>query len=204
MKYTVLISSALIALASAQNPLISVTSPLAGAKYKAGQDAIISWINPTQPAISQIVLVQGPSTALQPVTTIAQNVNAADGKYVWKIPIEIANGEYAFEFGNSPDMAYTGKFFIEGGVGGTIPSSGDNSTTTTTPPPPSQNPPSVGTPATQPTSGAPATQPSTKPPTSSSSTGAKPSSTSAANQITTSNSMAVLAGAAIIIASQFF
>jgi hypothetical protein len=88
---TVFISAAYLAsLVSAQ--IISVTSPLSNTKYKAGQEAIISWVNPKVATISQIVLAKGPSNALQPVLTIATNVNANDMKYVWKVPFELENG----------------------------------------------------------------------------------------------------------------
>ncbi|KAI8391798.1 uncharacterized protein BYT42DRAFT_489202 [Radiomyces spectabilis] len=122
-----LINCALFGLVTAQQAIVSITSPLAGTKYKAGQDAIISWINPTTSTISQIVLAKGPSTALQPVMTIAQNVNAADGSYTWKIPMDIENSEeYAFELGTSPDLAFAGHFTIEGGVGASSGSSSSN------------------------------------------------------------------------------
>ncbi|ORX61567.1 hypothetical protein DM01DRAFT_1125110 [Hesseltinella vesiculosa] len=120
MKFA-LIASVLMSLVAADS-IVSITSPLAGTKLKAGQDVIISWVNPTVPTISQIVLAKGPSTALQPMTAIAQNVDAAAGHFTWKIPYEIENGaEYAFEFGTSPDLAFAGPFSIEGGVGGTLP-----------------------------------------------------------------------------------
>ncbi|KAI8376350.1 uncharacterized protein BYT42DRAFT_517249 [Radiomyces spectabilis] len=129
---TCFIAAALFAVTSAQKPIVSVTSPLSGTKYKAGSEAIISWINPAVPNIPQIVLARGPSSALQPVMTIAQNVNAADGKYVWKIPLEIENGdEYAFEIGQSPDLAFAGPFTIEGGVGGTLPASSNGGSSST-------------------------------------------------------------------------
>lgn len=87
---TLFVSAAYIAtFVSAQKAIVSITSPLPGTKYKAGQDAIISWVNPSVPTIPQIVLAKGPSTALQPLFTIATNVNAKDMKYVWKIPADI-------------------------------------------------------------------------------------------------------------------
>ncbi|CAO3619174.1 unnamed protein product [Cunninghamella echinulata] len=202
MKLSLFISSALIALASAQTPIISVTSPLQGTKLKAGTDAVISWVNPSSPTISQIVLAQGPSTALQPVTTLAQNVNAADGKYIWKIPIEIANGQYALEFGNSPNMAYAGPFTIEGGVGGTIspPTTANNTTPT---PPPATTQPVTPPPATAQPSNPPSTPSNNKPATSPSTSGTTTSPSSGASQLISSNNMALLAGGAIIVASQF-
>ncbi|KAI8970308.1 hypothetical protein BDF20DRAFT_117627 [Mycotypha africana] len=148
MKFTgtsILISAAYLAsfvTAQGSGPIVSITSPLANTKYKAGQEAIISWINPTVQTIPQIVLAKGPSNALQPVTTIATNVNAKELKYVWKIPFEIENGnEYAFELGQSPDLAFAGPFTIEGGVGGTLPASNGSSSSA-----PSSTPPSAAAP----------------------------------------------------------
>jgi hypothetical protein len=87
---TLFVSAAyLAALVSAQKAPVSITSPLMGTKYKAGQEAIIAWINPSVQTIPEIILAKGPSTALQPVLTIAKDVNANDLKYVWKIPLEI-------------------------------------------------------------------------------------------------------------------
>ncbi|KAI7868512.1 hypothetical protein BDF14DRAFT_1794079 [Spinellus fusiger] len=76
-----------------QGSIISITSPLTGTRYQAGSDAIITWVNPNVDVISQILLARGPSTALQPIITIAQNVKASDGKYVWKIPTELPDGD---------------------------------------------------------------------------------------------------------------
>ncbi|KAI8642203.1 hypothetical protein BD408DRAFT_443710 [Parasitella parasitica] len=157
---TLFISAAYLAsLVSAAGPIVSITSPLTNTKYKAGGEAIISWINPSVATIPQIVLAKGPSTALQPLMTIATNVNAADGKYVWKIPFEIESGsEYAFELGNSPDLAFAGPFTIEGGVGGTLPASGNATASTgTTASQPPANPPAnnaAATPAAPATTGA--------------------------------------------------
>lgn len=89
---TLFISAAYVASLVSANSIVSITSPLLNQKYKAGSEAIISWINPTVATIPQIVLAKGPSTALQPIMTIATNVNAQDMKYVWKIPFEIENG----------------------------------------------------------------------------------------------------------------
>lgn len=76
--------------ATATNPPpVSITSPLTGTVYTAGQKAILSWVSPSVDSISQIVLAQGQSTALQPVTTIAANVTTAGGSYTWDIPADI-------------------------------------------------------------------------------------------------------------------
>ncbi|KAF7728563.1 hypothetical protein EC973_005967 [Apophysomyces ossiformis] len=108
--------SLLLSIASAQEgPIVSITSPLEGTKATAGQSLILSWINPKVPTISQIVLMRGPPTALQPVSVIAQNVNAADGSYSWKVPTDLPSGnDYALEFGTSPQLAYTGQITIQG------------------------------------------------------------------------------------------
>lgn len=92
MKFSLLFGFALIAAVSGQ-AIVSITSPLAGTKLVAGTDAVISWVMPHVPSISQIVLAKGPSNALQPVTTIATNVDTASGRYVWKIPYELENGD---------------------------------------------------------------------------------------------------------------
>lgn len=69
-------------------PPVSITSPLTGTTYTAGQKAILSWVSPSVDAIPQIVLAQGQSTALQPVTTIATNVSTSGGSYTWDIPAD--------------------------------------------------------------------------------------------------------------------
>lgn len=149
---TLYISAAYLAtLVTAQKPPISITSPLANTHYKAGSEAIISWVNPSVKTISQIVLAKGSSTSLQPVMTIATNVNADDLKYVWKIPIELPDGQDckfskiylkqvywptildAFEIGTSPDIAFTGVFTIEGGTGGPLPSQNTSSSSPASP-----------------------------------------------------------------------
>ncbi|KAL0083356.1 hypothetical protein F4703DRAFT_1861705 [Phycomyces blakesleeanus] len=127
---TTLIVAACFAFVSAQQnpPIIAITSPLMGTKYKAGQQAILAWVNPKVPSISQIVLARGPSTGLQPITVLASNVNTADGKYVWKIPDDIEGGDdYAFECGTSPDIAFAGPFTIEGNGGAVAATSNSSS-----------------------------------------------------------------------------
>ncbi|KAG2202037.1 hypothetical protein INT47_006229 [Mucor saturninus] len=131
MKFTgtiLFVSAAYLASLVSAEPIVSITSPLINTRYKAGSEAIISWINPSVATIPQIVLAKGKSNALQPLHVIATNVNAQDMKYVWKIPFEIDNADdYAFELGNSPDLAFAGPFTIEGGVGGN-PASSSNTT----------------------------------------------------------------------------
>ncbi|KAJ8659763.1 hypothetical protein O0I10_004356 [Lichtheimia ornata] len=144
MKFTTaIISAALVALASAQGAqpaaggaqpaaggggggaIVSITSPLTGTVYKAGTKARITWINPKVDTIPKIALARGPSTALQPVAQIAQNVNAATGSYEWDIPQDCENGkDYAFEIGESPNLAFAGPFTLEGCSGGGFSSSG--------------------------------------------------------------------------------
>lgn len=81
-----------IAAVSAQTTPVSLTSPLTGTVYTAGQNAIITWINPTVATISQIELVKGPASALQPVLTVTTNVNANAMTYTWAIPADTAAG----------------------------------------------------------------------------------------------------------------
>lgn len=96
MKLSAIVAAAFIGLVSAQTttPIISVTSPLEGTTYKAGGQAIITWINPTVATISSIMLAKGSSTSLQPVTQIAQNVDAKSGTYTWTIPADITPGKF--------------------------------------------------------------------------------------------------------------
>lgn len=96
MKFTgsiLFVTAAYLATLVSADPIISIASPLTGTVYTAGSEAIIAWNNPTVKTISQIVLAKGKSNALQPILTIATNVNAADMKYVWKIPFEIDTAE---------------------------------------------------------------------------------------------------------------
>ncbi|KAG2188111.1 hypothetical protein INT44_000862 [Umbelopsis vinacea] len=113
-------ASIVSAQAPVSKPPVSITSPLTGTTYTAGQKAILSWVSPSVDAIPQIVLAQGQSTALQPVTTIATNVSTTGGSYTWDIPADFppANN-YAFELGSSPNIAFTGLFEIKGPNGET-------------------------------------------------------------------------------------
>ncbi|KAG0743274.1 hypothetical protein G6F57_007677 [Rhizopus arrhizus] len=107
---------------SAQTNIVSITSPLTGTVYTAGQSAIISWINPQVSSISKIVLAQGDPTALQPVSTIAENVDASAGSYTWNIPADITPANnYALELGTSPNVSYTALFTIQAGSGSSSP-----------------------------------------------------------------------------------
>ncbi|KAI9268186.1 hypothetical protein BDA99DRAFT_505093 [Phascolomyces articulosus] len=118
------IAALAVASVSAQQAIVSITAPLEGAKYTAGQDAIITWINPTVDTIPKIMLAKGEATLLQPVTEVASNVDAKKQTLTWKIPADTAPGQdYAFELGESPNIAYTGHFAIEAGSGSSNSSS---------------------------------------------------------------------------------
>ncbi|KAI7904466.1 uncharacterized protein BX663DRAFT_470658 [Cokeromyces recurvatus] len=190
----------LASIVAAQKSIVSITSPLANTKYKAGQEAIISWINPSVQTIPQIVLAKGPSTALQPIMTIATNVNANDMKYVWKIPDNLEIGtEYAFELGSSPDLAFAGPFIVESGGSSASPSSNSSpssGSTSSSSSPASGNNNAVATPA------APS---STSGSTSQTSSNNNPntSHTSAGNKQYAGSAM-IAFGVTAAIASQFF
>ncbi|SAL96465.1 hypothetical protein [Absidia glauca] len=196
MKFTSVIAAALITVGvSAQNsPIISVTAPLQGASYKAGDKAIISWVNPSVDSISQIVLAKGSSNALQPVTTIATNVPAASGSYTWNIPADTpAGSDYAFEFGTSPQLAFTGQFSITGGTPGAGSGSSNSS---------SGSSGSSGSSSSSSSSGGSSSSPSDSkssgsPASSGSASDASSSTTSAANSLTVGSIVAVGVVAAI-------
>lgn len=85
--------AALLTVVCAQDaPIVSVTSPLSGTVYKAGQKVIISWVNPQVPEIPQIVLARGQQTALQPIAVIAKNVDASAGRYEFDMGTDCQNG----------------------------------------------------------------------------------------------------------------
>ncbi|ORZ11999.1 hypothetical protein BCR42DRAFT_99243 [Absidia repens] len=108
---------------SADN-IVSITSPLTGTVYTAGQPALISWIDATVSTIPAIVIAQGDPNALQPVSTIASNVDASAGSYTWNIPADFAPGtDYALELGTSPNISFTGLFTIQAGDGSSASSS---------------------------------------------------------------------------------
>lgn len=71
-------------------------------------------VQPTVSTISKITLVKGNPNALQPVLTVAQDVDANAGSYTWAVPSTLAGGaDYALELGTSPNISYTGLFTIE-------------------------------------------------------------------------------------------
>ncbi|KAI9307739.1 hypothetical protein BJ944DRAFT_285988 [Cunninghamella echinulata] len=128
MKLSVIIITALISVTSAQQPIISITSPIRGTVYKAGTYVPIAWYNPTVDTINGLLLSQGHGTNLQPILQIADTIPAKNLIYSWKIPIDIppAN-DYVFVFGLGFDKVYAGPFTITAPDAST-PS--NNSTTT--------------------------------------------------------------------------
>ncbi|KAI8136923.1 hypothetical protein BJV82DRAFT_584135 [Fennellomyces sp. T-0311] len=66
-----------------------ITSPTYYTYYRAGQDANITWINTTYGTINEIYLKEdNPKSMLRvPLATIATNVDASTGYYIWPIPI---------------------------------------------------------------------------------------------------------------------
>ncbi|ORX56280.1 hypothetical protein DM01DRAFT_1334760 [Hesseltinella vesiculosa] len=194
MKLSVIASAAFAAVASAQ-AIISVSSPLSGTVYTAGQQAIITWNSPTVQTISQIVLAQGASSALQPITVIATNVNAAAGQYTWTIPASTpAGADYAFEFGTSPNLAFAGPFTIKAGDG-----SASNSTSSA--PAASSGAASTAAPSGA-ASSAPASSGAAKPSGSASGSAPASSPSSGANSLVAGSALAV--GAAVVAAAQLF
>ncbi|KAI8874691.1 hypothetical protein K501DRAFT_204214 [Backusella circina FSU 941] len=113
------IAALAITAVSAQGATASISSPLTGTVYTAGSDATIAWYNPVVATISQINLLKGPASALVPVASVATNVDASLGQYVWTIPAGTAAGnDYAFGLGSNPNVSYTGFFTINAGTGG--------------------------------------------------------------------------------------
>ncbi|CAO3577676.1 unnamed protein product [Absidia cylindrospora] len=108
----------------AQQVIVSITAPLQNATFTAGGKLVVSWINPQVDSISQIQLSHGDPKALQPVTVIANNVDAKSGSYTWDIPSNLTAGkDYALVLGTSPNLAYTGQFTINAAGGGSSSSS---------------------------------------------------------------------------------
>jgi hypothetical protein len=86
------IAAVAITAVSAQGATASISAPLTGTVYAAGSDATIAWYAPVVSTISQINLLKGPASALVPVASVATNVDAAAGQYVWTIPAGTAAG----------------------------------------------------------------------------------------------------------------
>lgn len=53
---------------------------------------LLKRVNPSTDTIPSITLSKGPSTALQPVMSVANNVNAKDGQFKWTIPATVQPG----------------------------------------------------------------------------------------------------------------
>jgi hypothetical protein len=105
------ITALAIAAVSAQFNIVSATSPLTGTVYIAGQSATISRqvkyneirkihvtifvlkTNTKVDTISYIVLAKGSPSALEPLSTTTENVDAQVGRYVWNIPVDTTAGE---------------------------------------------------------------------------------------------------------------
>lgn len=69
--------------------------------------------------IPKITLAKGDPNALQPLATIAENVDATKGTYTWNVPSDTSAGtDYAFELGTSPNISFTGLFTIQNNGGG--------------------------------------------------------------------------------------
>ncbi|CAO0801689.1 unnamed protein product [Mucor circinelloides] len=69
-------------------------------------------------------LTQGSPNALQPVITVAENVDANADSYTWSVPANITPGvDYALELGVSPNISYTCLLTIQAGNGSNTSSS---------------------------------------------------------------------------------
>ncbi|MCZ1020116.1 GPI anchored serine-threonine rich family protein [Streptomyces noursei] len=98
---------------SVGSDVVSLTSPLKGDIYRAGSQMTIAWTNPRVQTISQIVLVTESDNGPQPVTTVAEDVDAQSGSYEWTVPDDLTEGLYRLEVGTPPDAAYSGQFWVE-------------------------------------------------------------------------------------------
>ncbi|KAG0172461.1 hypothetical protein DFQ28_005089 [Apophysomyces sp. BC1034] len=118
-----------LAVVSADN-IVTITSPLQGTTFKAGQEATITWIDPKVQSIPKIVLDKGPATRLQPVADVASNVPTGPGSFKWTIPANTVPGDdYAFALGVSPDISYTGHITITAADGAAPAGNGTAATT---------------------------------------------------------------------------
>ncbi|KAI8141901.1 hypothetical protein BJV82DRAFT_166179 [Fennellomyces sp. T-0311] len=69
----------------------------------------------------------GSSTSLRVVTTIATNVPASSGSYIWSIPTSIESGTaYAIQFSSDGLTAYSAYFTIVGSSSGRTLSENDD------------------------------------------------------------------------------
>ncbi|MFJ9618418.1 GPI anchored serine-threonine rich family protein [Streptomyces noursei] len=98
---------------SVGSDVVSLTSPLKGDIYRAGSQMTIAWTNPRVQTISRIVLVTESDDGPQPVTTVAEDVDAQSGSYEWTVPDDLTEGLYRLEVGTPPDVAYSGQFWVE-------------------------------------------------------------------------------------------
>ncbi|PNE37372.1 hypothetical protein AOB60_23940 [Streptomyces noursei] len=98
---------------SVGSDVVSLTSPLKGDIYRAGSQMTIAWTDPKVQTISQIVLATGSDDGLQPVMTVAEDVDAQSGSYEWTVPDDLTEGLYRLEVGTPPNVAYSGQFWVE-------------------------------------------------------------------------------------------
>ncbi|KAI8365108.1 hypothetical protein BD560DRAFT_332845 [Blakeslea trispora] len=115
MKFSfAIVVATVVSVVSAQFNIVSITSPLTNTEYTAGQNASITWINPTVDVIPKIVLSKGNPSALLYVSTIAENVTTESGRYIWSVPADTPAGtDYALQLGISPNISYSGLFTIK-------------------------------------------------------------------------------------------
>ncbi|KAI8079628.1 uncharacterized protein B0P05DRAFT_541374 [Gilbertella persicaria] len=108
-----------------------ITSPLDGESYTAGSDATTKWNNGVPGPFTIIVLKGKNPDTMQP-TGITLNAEGNAGKYTWKIPEDIPEGVYAFEYqftdnGASKEV-YSSQFKIKAAKASAPPSPSTPST----------------------------------------------------------------------------
>ncbi|KAI8336158.1 hypothetical protein BC941DRAFT_514342 [Chlamydoabsidia padenii] len=114
---SVILTLSALAMVSCQN-IVSITSPLTGTVYTAGKPALLTWVDAKVSTIPAIVVAHGNASALEPISTIATDVDASTGSYTWNIPSDFISGEqYALEFGKSPNISFSGFFTVKSGDG---------------------------------------------------------------------------------------
>ncbi|RUS31513.1 Ser-Thr-rich glycosyl-phosphatidyl-inositol-anchored membrane family-domain-containing protein [Jimgerdemannia flammicorona] len=116
MKFVILALVAFVASVSAQTtiPLCYITAPLQGTVWTVGQPATIAWNTPSSATFTQIFLMYGPSTTLQPVQQLAMNVPTAPMTYTFVVPATLApRNDYAIVIGTQPTVAYSPQFSIQ-------------------------------------------------------------------------------------------
>ncbi|RUS20519.1 hypothetical protein BC937DRAFT_95027 [Endogone sp. FLAS-F59071] len=113
--------------------ICSITAPLQGTQWTAGQTAIISWINPTLANFTQIELEDGNPNALSPVGVLATNVPTAPLSYSFVVPANLPAGTtYALVLGTQPNVCYSPAFSIVASSGTTAAIISGNSSTPAT------------------------------------------------------------------------